>query len=205
MLRRGISSTRVLTNRTSQSISEAMIIPSPVVWHGLWFSLRKEGPRLSGFMPPDELRSQLPWSYLGPRNVPMKPKSKQASVVEEELERPPVPAPDYTLHFGKTNRPSTSNWSEDGASPVTSASANHRGPPAPSVDRSNSCKRSTSSQILCQRWSCSMMSGNIEIGLLFYLQIWESTTASDEKYVINSAKLYNTACSPSNSLSFFKS
>jgi len=94
-------------------------------------------------MPPDELRGQLPWSYFGPRDAPMKPKPKQSPVVEEELERPPVPVPDYTLHFGKMNRPSTSNWSEDGLSSTNSSMVNHHGTPAHHiVDRSNSCKHS---------------------------------------------------------------
>lgn len=159
MLPRGISSTTVRTNGTSSWTREAMVIPFPLVWHWLSILLRKDGHRLSGSMPPDELRSQLPWSYFGPRNVPMKPKQKQTPVVEE-LEKPPVPVPDYTLHFGKTNRPSTSTWSEDGVS------ANHRGAPAPSMERNSSCKRSTSSQIPCQRESCSMVSGNIKIGIL---------------------------------------
>lgn len=123
------------TNRRPPSYEEVKPLsrmPSQTSYDRLQDSNWKEGLRLSGSMPPDELRSQLPWSYFGPRNVPMKPKQKQTPVVEEELEKPPVPVPDYTLHFGKTNRPSTSTWSDDGASAV------HRGAPAPSVDRNNS-------------------------------------------------------------------
>lgn len=96
-----------------------------------WMLHRNLGP-----MPPDELHNQLPWSYFNPRQVPMKP-----PVVEEELERPPVPVPDYTLHFGKTNRPSASNWSEDNASsPTTSSIMSHHSARASSVDRNNSRK-----------------------------------------------------------------
>ncbi|PNF28839.1 hypothetical protein B7P43_G04415 [Cryptotermes secundus] len=128
------------TNRRPQSYEEVKPLSrmSPQTSHDrLKDPNWKDGSRLSGSMPPDELRSQLPWSYFGPRNVPMKPKQKQTPVVEEELEKPPVPVPDYTLHFGKTNRPSTSTWSEDGVS------ANHRGAPAPNMDRnSNYLERS---------------------------------------------------------------
>lgn len=99
-------------------------------------------PRPSGSLPPDELRSQLPWSYFGPRDAPMKPKPKPESVVDEELEMPPVPVPDYTLHFGKTARPVTSKWSDDGSSTAPHV-ADHRGNSASGVDRNNSCKHST--------------------------------------------------------------
>ncbi|KAJ9580427.1 hypothetical protein L9F63_024403, partial [Diploptera punctata] len=59
---------------------------------------------------PEELRSQLPWSYYRPRDAPLKPKLKPTrEVVVEEM--PPVPVPDYTLHFGKNPRPSNT-WSE---------------------------------------------------------------------------------------------
>lgn len=89
----------------------------------------------------EELRNQLPWSYFGPRNAPIKPKPIQESVVEEELEMPPVPVPDYTLHFRKAARPVPSKWSDDGTL-FTNSVASHRGTSASGVDR-NSCKHST--------------------------------------------------------------
>lgn len=50
--------------------------------------------------PPDELRSQLPWSYFQDRDVsrPLKQRSDKEVL-------PPVPVPDYTLHFPKKTRP----------------------------------------------------------------------------------------------------
>ncbi|XP_069698772.1 uncharacterized protein [Periplaneta americana] len=74
-------------------------------------SVRNLVARLSSSVRTDELRNHLPWSYFGPRNAPMK-QPKPKPVDEEELEKPPVPVPDYTLHFGKTQRPSASRWSE---------------------------------------------------------------------------------------------
>lgn len=95
-------------------------------------------PRPSGSLLSDELRSQLPWSYFGPRDAPMKPKPKQDPVAEEELEMPPMPVPDYTLHFGKMARPVTSKWSDDGESSTAPRVADLRGTSASGVDRSNS-------------------------------------------------------------------
>lgn len=49
----------------------------------------------------DELRSQLPWSYFKARDdVP----KKAFNELEDDEELPPVPVPDYTLHFGQTKR-----------------------------------------------------------------------------------------------------
>jgi hypothetical protein len=76
----------------------------------------------------------------------MKPKPKQDPVAEEELEMPPMPVPDYTLHFGKMARPVTSKWSDDGESSTAPRVADLRGTSASGVDRSNSCKHSTWSQ-----------------------------------------------------------
>ena len=65
--------------------------------------------------PPEELRSQLPWSYYRPRDAQMKNKLKPThETVAEEM--PPVPVPDYTLHFGKSARPGTS-WPESSSTP----------------------------------------------------------------------------------------
>ena len=73
----------------------------------------------------------------------MKPKPKQDPVAEEELEMPPMPVPDYTLHFGKMARPVTSKWSDDGESSTAPRVADLRGTSASGVDRSNSSKHST--------------------------------------------------------------
>jgi len=83
-------------------------------------------PSPTASQPPTELRNQLPWSYFGPRNAPNIPKPIQESVTEEDLEKPPVPVPDYTLHFGKTARPVASQWSDD-ATTVTDSVASPRG------------------------------------------------------------------------------
>lgn len=52
---------------------------------------------------PDELRSQLPWSYFQDPTEPQRPQRQRH---EDEL-LPPVPVPDYTLHFPKRERPPT--------------------------------------------------------------------------------------------------
>jgi len=74
---------------------------------------------------PPEVRGQLPWSYFGPRKTQIKPMPIQESVDEEEMERPPVPVPDYTLHFGKSDRPVQPTWPDDGISFPDSV-VNHR-------------------------------------------------------------------------------
>lgn len=81
----------------------------------------------------DELSNQRPWSYFGPRNGQIKPQPIKESVIEEELEKPPVPVPDYTLHFGKTARPVASKWSDDGISSTDSV-AFHRGTSASALE-----------------------------------------------------------------------
>jgi len=76
-------------------------------------------------LPPEELRGQLPWSYFGPRKTQIKPTPIQESMDEDEMERPPVPVPDYTLHFGKSDRPVQPTWPDDGISFPDSV-VNHR-------------------------------------------------------------------------------
>lgn len=58
--------------------------------------------------PPDELRSQLPWSYIQSWEEVKGPK-KAFNELRDDEELPPVPVPDYTLHFPKKDRPSTSD------------------------------------------------------------------------------------------------
>lgn len=50
---------------------------------------------------PEELRSQLPWSYFKPRDETPK---KAFDHLEENEDIPAVPVPDYTLHYGKKGR-----------------------------------------------------------------------------------------------------
>lgn len=49
----------------------------------------------------DELRSQLPWSYFKARDDVPKKAFKE---LDDDEDLPPVPVPDYTLHFGQTKR-----------------------------------------------------------------------------------------------------
>lgn len=51
----------------------------------------------------EELRSQLPWSYFQSRDDVLKPR-KTFSELREDEELPPVPVPDYTLHFPRKDR-----------------------------------------------------------------------------------------------------
>lgn len=69
-------------------------------------------PRSSVVKPTDELRSQLPWSYFKSREDISGPKKTFQNLrVDEDL--PPVPVPDYTLHFPRKDR--TSKMSDDGS------------------------------------------------------------------------------------------
>jgi hypothetical protein len=63
----------------------------------------------SSMRAPDELRSQLPWSYFKPRDEAPK---KAFTHLEEDEELPNVPVPDYTLHYGRKTR---SNLSDSNA------------------------------------------------------------------------------------------
>lgn len=62
--------------------------------------------------PSDELRGQLPWSYFKSRSDTTGPKRTFTQLRDDE-DLPPVPVPDYTLHFPRRDRPST-NSSDDG-------------------------------------------------------------------------------------------
>uniref|UniRef100_A0A1B6DJH7 Uncharacterized protein n=1 Tax=Clastoptera arizonana TaxID=38151 RepID=A0A1B6DJH7_9HEMI len=54
-------------------------------------------------LPPAELRNQMPFSYIHPANAPPpRPVSRDYGV-----DAPPVPIPDYTLHFNRTQNPSS--------------------------------------------------------------------------------------------------
>jgi len=62
--------------------------------------------------PPAELRGQLPWSYFKSRDDVSGPK-KTFTQLREDEEIPPVPVPDYTLHFPRKDRPRTSSAATD--------------------------------------------------------------------------------------------
>ena len=61
----------------------------------------------------NELRSQLPWSYFKARDdIP----KKSFNELDENEDLPPVPIPDYTLHFPKTKRANVTDSDGDGSS-----------------------------------------------------------------------------------------
>ncbi|XP_070497510.1 uncharacterized protein [Chironomus tepperi] len=60
---------------------------------------------------PEELRSQLPWSYFKPRDATPK---KAFDHLEENEDIPAVPVPDYTLHYGKKGRSNLGDNESDG-------------------------------------------------------------------------------------------
>lgn len=62
--------------------------------------------------PPAELRGQLPWSYFKSRDDVSGPR-KTFTQLREDEDAPPVPVPDYTLHFPKKDRPRTSSVNTD--------------------------------------------------------------------------------------------
>lgn len=63
--------------------------------------------------PSDELRSQLPWSYFKSREDISGPKKTFQNLRADE-DLPPVPVPDYTLHFPRKDQ-RTSKMSDDGS------------------------------------------------------------------------------------------
>lgn len=68
--------------------------------------------------PPAELRGQLPWSYFKSRDDVSGPR-KTFTQLREDEDTPPVPVPDYTLHFPKKDRPRTSSVTTDDGSELT--------------------------------------------------------------------------------------
>lgn len=69
--------------------------------------------RHSNQPPPEELRGQLPWSYFkSPADI-TGPKRTFTHLREDE-DLPPVPVPDYTLHFPRKDRQFAANSSDDG-------------------------------------------------------------------------------------------
>lgn len=82
------------TKRPSSSANKPIPPPKPP---------KPSGDRASQQVPPEALRSQLPWSYTSNRDDVDVRKTFPAIKDDEEL--PPVPVPDYTLHFKKDKRP----------------------------------------------------------------------------------------------------
>lgn len=71
---------------------------------------------------PEGIRNQLPWSYFqSPDNASGPPKKNYNNLKYDEV-LPPVPVPDYTLHFPKKERAS-SNF--NAASPSAKSSKSH--------------------------------------------------------------------------------
>lgn len=68
--------------------------------------------RTSSMKAAEELRGQLPWSYFKARDDV--PKKKVFNELNEDEDLPPVPVPDYTLHFSKTKRATISDSDGEG-------------------------------------------------------------------------------------------
>lgn len=62
---------------------------------------------------PAELRGQLPWSYFNSRDDAPK---KAFTELREDEDLPPVPVPDYTLHFPRSRRTNLNDSDGDGNS-----------------------------------------------------------------------------------------
>lgn len=67
-------------------------------------ALVKEEEKRISVNPPAELRGQLPWSYTNNREDISGPSKRNMVQLREDEDLPPVPVPDYTLHFPKTQR-----------------------------------------------------------------------------------------------------
>lgn len=67
------------------------------------YTEQPERPTSQNFRVSDELRSQLPWSYFNARDDLSSPRRALTHVDNHEV-LPPVPVPDYTLHFPKKER-----------------------------------------------------------------------------------------------------
>lgn len=62
----------------------------------------------------DELRNQQPWSYFKARDDVPKNAKRSFVELEDDEDLPPVPVPDYTLHFGQTKRAPIDDSDGDG-------------------------------------------------------------------------------------------
>lgn len=95
-----------LPNTIAESSNEATTKPRPDSRHS------------HNAPPPAELRGQLPWSYFKSRDDVSGPR-KTFTQLREDEDVPPVPVPDYTLHFPKKDRPRTSSVTTDDGSELT--------------------------------------------------------------------------------------
>jgi hypothetical protein len=87
---------------------------SPVLYRPDKVSNAKVDRNSSSIRAPDELRSQLPWSYFKPREDAPPPRRAFNSLDENE-ESPRVPVPDYTLHYGRRERSKLGDSDGDGS------------------------------------------------------------------------------------------
>lgn len=96
-------------NRSSSEINRPKVPPKPVYSKVYTtsapedrpFDARQESRNSLMMKAPEELRSQLPWSYFKSRDdIP----KKAFTDLDEGEDSPSVPVPDYTLHFPKSKR-----------------------------------------------------------------------------------------------------